>query len=151
MQASPRKGTKLAVALVVIVALIAILSFTHFSKASLSSVIQDNLDGATEFKVTSIEEMYDGKEPTFTDTKQISEHQQQLLSEIKNTSMSFERNEMGMVIDEKLYSIDISSTDDESNMSITLDKNGRLHVNDTETTYKIGNDNLYRLCESLFS
>lgn len=95
--------------------------------------------------------MYDGKEPTFTDTKQISDHQQQLISEIENTSMSFERNEMGMVIDEKLYSIDISSTDDGRNMSITLDRNGRLHVNDTETTYKIGNDKLYKLCESLFS
>lgn len=138
-------------ALVIIAALVAGLLFMSFSKTTLSSVIQDSLDGAKEFKVTSIEEMYDGKEPTFTDTKQVSDHQQQLMSEIENTSMSFERNEMGMVIDEKLYSIDISSADDESNMSITLDKNGRLHVNDTETTYKIGNDKLYRLCESLFA
>lgn len=151
MQEDHRKGTKLAMALVVIAALIAALSFVYFSKTSLPSVIQDNLGGAKEFKVTSVEEMHDGKEPTFTDTKQISDHQQQLMSEIENTSMSFERNEMGMIINEKLYSIDISCTDDESNMSITLDKNGRLHVNDMETTYKIGNDRLYRLCESLFN
>lgn len=145
-----RKKTRIA-SLAVIVALIIGLALMTLSKTCLTEVIRNNLDGSESFKVTSIEEMYDGKAPTYTDTELINKYQEALLAEINDTNLSFEQKELGMVIDEKLYSIEIASSDDEEHLSFTLDKQGRLHVNDTETTYQIGNDQLYRLCESLFA
>lgn len=151
MPTLPQRKKTWVAALAVIAVLIISLALMTLTKTCLTEVIRNNLDGSESFKVTSIEEMYDGKAPTYTDTEQIDKCQEALLAEINDTNLSFEQKELGMVIDEKLYSIEIASSDDEECLSFTLDKQGRLHVNDTETTYQIGNDQLYRLCESLFA
>ncbi|MDO4854643.1 MAG: hypothetical protein Q4A43_04465 [Coriobacteriia bacterium] len=116
---------------------------------SLSSEIANQLNGSSDFSIVSIEEMEADKTPIFANINSSSSECDEILNEIGSAQIVYKEDEIGVVLEGKLYSISIKSETGDETMSFTLNNKNELHINNNEKTYSLKDDKLYNLCSEL--
>ena len=140
---------KVAVCVVIIAALCVIIYAMSFT--SLSKQMDKQLSSSDKWTVQSVEQMESDKNPIVHDVKNSSATYQSLVQEIEKTKLKKVRTEEGMEIKDVLYTMTISSEDD--TMTVTVNNDGELHVNQTDVTYTVRNSDskLYELLQELYN
>ncbi len=140
---------KVAVCVVIIAALCVIIYAMSFT--SLSKQMDKQLSSSDKWTVQSVEQMESDKNPIVHDVKSSSATYQSLVQEIEKTKLKKVRTEEGMEIKDVLYTMAISSEDD--TMTVTVNNDGELHVNQTDVTYTVRNSDskLYELLQELYN
>ena len=133
-----KKRILMCVSTVAIVGIIAIIVVLN-GHTTMMQQIEKNLGSSTKWKIISIEKMESDKNPIVHDTDSQALIYKDLINEIKKTKMKRERRELGMEIKKPLYTMTVSSDND--HITFTVNDEGEIHLNQTDITYVILNEN----------
>lgn len=140
---------KKVVACVVVIAALCVVLYA-MSFTSLMKQVDKLLSSPDKWVIKSVEQMENDKDLIVHDVRNNSTSYKSLVQEIKKTKLKKVRREEGMEIKDALYTMTISSEDEA--MTVTVNDEGELHVNQTDVTYKIRNSDskLYELLQKVY-
>lgn len=130
----------------VIIAIIIILTMS----TTLDEKITDIIGDSEKYYVISVERMEVDNAPDIVGIED-NETKELLLEEIKNVKINQERKELGMGLSSVLYTVTVEAGTDI--VSITVNAFGELHINQTDMTYNIVNNNnnaFYEILETVY-
>ena len=133
-----KKRILMCISTVVVVGIIAIIIVLN-GHTTLVRQIDKNLGSSTKWKIISVEKMESDENPIVHDTDLQTVIYKNLIDEIKKTKMKRKRRELGMEIKKPLYTITVSSDNDY--ITFTVNNEGEIHLNQTDITYIILNEN----------
>ena len=133
-----KKRILMCISTVVVVGIIAIIIVLN-GHTTLVRQIDKNLGSSTKWKIISVEKMERDEKPIVHDTDLQTVIYKNLIDEIKKTKMKRKRRELGMEIKKPLYTMTVSSDNDY--ITFTVNNEGEIHLNQTDITYIILNEN----------
>lgn len=133
-----KKRILMCISTVVVVGIIAIIIVLN-GHTTLVRQIDKNLGSSTKWKNISVEKMESDENPIVHDTDLQTVIYKNLIDEIKKTKMKRKRRELGMEIKKPLYTMTVSSDNDY--ITFTVNNEGEIHLNQTDITYIILNEN----------
>ena len=133
-----KKRILMCISTVVVVGIIAIIIVLN-GHTTLVRQIDKNLGSSTKWKIISFEKMESDENPIVHDTDLQTVIYKNLIDEIKKTKMKRKRRELGMEIKKPLYTMTVSSDNDY--ITFTVNNEGEIHLNQTDITYIILNEN----------
>ena len=133
-----KKRILMCISTVVVVGIIAIIIVLN-GHTTLVRQIDKNLGSSTKWKIISVEKMERDGNPIVHDTDLQTVIYKNLIDEIKKTKMKRKRRELGMEIKKPLYTMTVSSDNDY--ITFTVNNEGEIHLNQTDITYIILNEN----------
>ena len=133
-----KKRILMCISTVVVVGIIAIIIVLN-GHTTLVRQIDKNLGASTKWKIISVEKMESDENPIVHDTDLQTVIYKNLIDEIKKTKMKRKRRELGMEIKKPLYTMTVSSDNDY--ITFTVNNEGEIHLNQTDITYIILNEN----------
>ena len=133
-----KKRILMCISTVVVVGIIAIIIVLN-GHTTLVRQIDKNLGSSTKCKIISVEKMESDENPIVHDTDLQTVIYKNLIDEIKKTKMKRKRRELGMEIKKPLYTMTVSSDNDY--ITFTVNNEGEIHLNQTDITYIILNEN----------
>ena len=133
-----KKRILMCISTVVVVGIIAIIIVLN-GHTTLVRQIGKNLGSSTKWKTISVEKMESDENPIVHDTDLQTVIYKNLIDEIKKTKMKRKRRELGMEIKKPLYTMTVSSDNDY--ITFTVNNEGEIHLNQTDITYIILNEN----------
>ena len=133
-----KKRILMCISTVVVVGIIAIIIVLN-GHTTLVRQIDKNLGSSIKWKIISVEKMESDENPIVHDTDLQTVIYKNLIDEIKKTKMKRKRRELGMEIKKPLYTMTVSSDNDY--ITFTVNNEGEIHLNQTDITYIILNEN----------
>ncbi len=136
-----------AVALLVIG--LVVLAMVGFTVARSLPQSFTSLAGSESFSVSSIEMMQADHAPVTYKVDEDSETLERLNESLKAADCVFKEDEIGMSLEDTLYTLRLSGADSEmANFSFSAD--GLVHDNRAEKTYELSDKGIYDLCKELY-
>lgn len=139
-------GAVLAIVCIVIILIVR----TLFSQTTLTSEINKVVDFKDGFYIISLEEMEADQSPVNVELSTSYEGYNELLSAVENLQIKYIRTELGMELTSPLYTFTVTSDDTDDLVSITVNNDNKLHINQNDKTYSIIKSDLYSTLKSIF-
>lgn len=139
---SPYRFAAIVIGLIVLI----LLAVTLFKALPCSFA---SLAGSDDYKISSVERMRADEAPVTRRVNTDSDSYKDLLETLGSEKLTFVRDEVGMSLDDTLYTLFLSDAkSDMANFSFSSD--GLAHDNEAEKTYKLSDQSVYGLCAQLF-
>ena len=140
-----KRSYYLALLIIAIVVLVLIVSSLAKSQAcSFSSIA-----GSQNYSISTIEMMKADEAPITYKTAEASKAYKDLSDALKNVECTFKKDEVGMSLEDTLYTLFLSDASSEmANYSFSSD--GMMHDNEAEKTYELSDKSIYELCKKLY-